>query len=235
MKRKHPLIAILLPISLAASNLIISPRFGQAQTPVRVAEVRLEKLQQRQAVTGSLRAVARGDVAALESGRLVQLTVRAGDTVSKGELIARVDDRRLKSERAAAEADRRIAEADLKRHKATGKLAARNLARAESLVGQNAVSEQEVDRYRAEAAISLAEIEAAQRRIDRATQTIQLLDVRLADTNVMAPYDASVVARHVEPGDWVRPGDKLVTLVSRGPLEAWLEVPERLAASIRSD
>lgn len=49
---------------------------------------------------------------------------------------------------------------------------------------------------------------------------------------VVAPYDASVVARHVEPGDWVQPGDKLLTLVSTGPMEARLEVPERFAADL---
>lgn len=233
MKRRRPFVAGLLSLSLAVSNL--TTYFANAQTPVRVAKVRSETLQQRQAVTGSLRAVARGDVAALEAGRLVELRVRAGDSVSKGDVIAKIDDRRLQAERAAAEADQRIAEAELKRHQATAKLAARNLARAESLVGQNAVSEQEVDRYRAESAVSIAEIEAAQRRIQRAAQTIRLLDVRLADVNIFAPYDASVVERHVEPGDWVRPGDKLLTLVSRGPLEAWLEVPERLAASVLDD
>ncbi len=208
------------------------PRHSDAQTPVRVSEVRLERLQQRQMVTGSLRAIARGDVAALESGRLNELTAREGDTIAKGDVIARVDDRRLQAERKAAEADRRVAEAELKRHRATAKQAAANLARGEKLIRQNAVSRQELDQFRAASDVATAEIEAAQRRIERASETIRLLDVRLSDTTVIAPYDASVVARHVEPGDWVQPGDKLLTLVSTGPVEAWLEVPERYAPAI---
>lgn len=213
-------------------GLAVHSDWARAQTPVRVANVRTETLQQRQMVTGSLRAIARGDVAALESGRLVELAVRAGDTVSKGQVIAQIDDRRLQAEKLAAEAEKRVAEAELRRHRATAGQAAANLARSEKLIVQNAVSQQELERYRAESEVALAEIEAAERRIERASESVHLLEIRLSDTKVVAPYDAYVVGRHVESGDWVRPGDKLLTLVSRGPLEAWLEVPERLADAI---
>ncbi|MEM0926302.1 MAG: efflux RND transporter periplasmic adaptor subunit [Planctomycetota bacterium] len=203
-----------------------------AQTPVRVADVRLEVLQQRQKVTGSLRAIARGDLAALESGRLVELTVREGDRVSKGDVVAKVDDRRLRAEHSELKADLRVAEAELERQKALAKQATANLARAERLIMQKAVSHQELDQYRAESEVAIAEVDAARRRIERSAERIRLLEIRLSDTSVVAPYDAGVVARHVEPGDWVQPGDKLLTLVSTGPMEARLEVPERFAADL---
>ena len=38
-----------------------------------------------------------------------------------------------------------------------------------------------------------------------------------------------MVVRHAEPGEWVKPGDPLITMVSVR-LEAWLQVPERFAA-----
>lgn len=201
------------------------PVFGQ--TPVRVAEVRNERLQQRQAVTGSLRAVARGEVAALEAGRLIKLTVREGDTVSQGDVIGEIDSRRLQAQKSAARADLRVAEAELKRHQAIAARAASDLARGEKLKLQSAVSQQELDGYRAAANVADAEIESVTRQIERANETIRLLDIRLSDTTISAPYDASVVARHVEVGDWVQPGDPLLTLVSTGPVEAWLEIPER--------
>ncbi|MEM9825229.1 MAG: efflux RND transporter periplasmic adaptor subunit [Planctomycetota bacterium] len=203
-----------------------------AQTPVRVAQVRLEHLQQRQAVTGSLRAVARGELAALESGRLMTLAVREGDVVKQGDVIATIDSRRLRAQRSAAEADVRVAEAELKRHAAIAKRAAADLQRGRKLIRRNAVSQQELDSFRAAADVATAEVESAKRQIERANESIRLLDVRLSDTEITAPYDASVVARHVEPGDWVQPGDSLLTLVSSGPIEAWLEVPERFAAHL---
>ncbi|MCA9171401.1 MAG: efflux RND transporter periplasmic adaptor subunit, partial [Planctomycetales bacterium] len=126
----------------------------------------------------------------------------------------------------------RVAQAELARTRAQGRLAASNLERKEKLIGQNAISRQELEQFQVASEVAQAEIEAAQRRIDRIVQSIALLDVRLSDTQIEAPYDASVVARHVEPGDWVAAGDPLLTLVSTGPIQAWLEVPERFADEI---
>ncbi|MEM8668098.1 MAG: efflux RND transporter periplasmic adaptor subunit [Planctomycetota bacterium] len=223
-----------LAAGLTAGALMLTQPAG-AQTPVRVASVRVESLQQQQAVTGSLRAVARGDIAALESGKLLELTVREGDKIREGDVIARVDARRLTTQRSAANADKRVAEAELKRHQATAKRAAADLERGQRLIQQNSLSRQELDRFQAAYDIATAEIDAAKQRIDRAGETIRLLDVRLSDTTVTAPYNALVVARHLEPGDWVQPGDKLLTVVSDGPIQAWLEVPERLAVAIQQD
>ncbi|MDA8744486.1 efflux RND transporter periplasmic adaptor subunit, partial [Rubripirellula amarantea] len=94
------------------------------------------------------------------------------------------------------------------------------------------VSRQELDQHQSAVEVARADIEAAKRRIERINQSIELLDVRLSDTQIEAPYDASVVDRHVEPGDWVAAGDPLLTLVSTGPIQAWLEVPERFANAI---
>ena len=203
------------------------PALGQ--TPVRVAEVRNERVQQRQAVTGSLRAVARGQVAALEAGQLIRLTVREGDSVSQGDVIGEIDSRRLEAQKSAAEADLRVAQAELKRHQAIAARATSDLARGEELNRRNAASQQELDGFRAALDVASAEIESVKRQIERANETIRLLDIRLSDTKIAAPYGASVVARHVEVGDWVQPGDPLLTLVSTGPVEAWLEVPERFS------
>jgi RND family efflux transporter MFP subunit len=211
---------------------ILATTVLSAQVPVRVGSVDREPMQQRQAVTGSLRAVARGNVAALEPGQLVELTVREGDAVKKGDIIARIDARRLEAQRAEAAAEKMVAAADLQSSEATAVKAKADHARAEKLYERNAVSRQELDAAQAEALVTTANIDAAKRRIDRIEQTIRLLDVRLKDTRIRAPYDATVVTRHLELGDWVQAGDPLLTLVSTGPIEAWLEVPERYAGEI---
>lgn len=48
----------------------------------------------------------------------------------------------------------------------------------------------------------------------------------------MAPFDGRVTLRHIEPGEWLTPGQAVVTLVSTGTIEAWLQVPERYAADV---
>lgn len=203
-----------------------------AQAPVRVAKVQRQVIQKRHAVTGSLRARSRGDVAALEAGKIVEITVREGDVVKKGDIVARVDARRLESQKKQVLADKRVAEADLESHRAQAERAKADYARSQRLVQHNAASRSELDEHKAAARVAEANIQSTQRRIERTNETIELLDIRLADTVIRAPYDASVIERHAEPGDWLQPGEPLLTLVSTGPIEAWLEVPERYASAV---
>ena len=64
---------------------------------------------------------------------------------------------------------------------------------------------------------------------------ITLFDVRLDDLQVRAPFAGRVVTRHAEPGEWLIPGNPVVTLVSSGQIEAWLAVPERYTARVATD
>lgn len=198
-----------------------------AQTPVHVASVKSQQMQARHKVTGSLQAVARGNLAALEPGRLVELSVREGEQVVQGEVVARIDARRLQAQKAEAEAELEVARAELDSQRAIAKRAAADLARTSQLIRQSAISQQEVDAVEAEALVAKANVLSSQRRIERLNQSLRLIEVRLSDTEIRAPYDAQVVQRHVELGDWVQAGESLLTLISTGPIEAWLDVPER--------
>ncbi|MEM9364845.1 MAG: efflux RND transporter periplasmic adaptor subunit [Planctomycetota bacterium] len=214
--------------SLAFWLVGILPAIGQ--TSVRVADVRHERIQQRQAVTGTIRAVARGDVAALENGRLEMLDAREGDLVQAGEIVAKIDQRRLRAQIAASQAERSVIESEVTRHKARARQADSDLIRGKNLIARNAISRQEFDAYQAAADAARAETDSALRTIDRIDQEIKLLQIRLSDTEIQAPYDATVVSRHVEVGDWVQSGEPLLTLVSTGDVKAWLEVPERFSS-----
>lgn len=208
------------------------PLQADAQVPVRVGAVEKQVVQHRHAVTGTLRPVAQGQVAAIESGKVVEVLFREGQEVKQGDLIARIDSRRLELQRREAEADRDAAIAELDREKALLKKARIDLERARQLVPQRAVSQSELDASQAAFEVAEANILATNRKIDRLAETIRLLQVRLDDTAVYAPYDASVVERLVEPGDWLSPGEPILSLVSTGPIEAVLDVPERFLQDI---
>ena len=69
---------------------------------------------------------------------------------------------------------------------------------------------------------------SAARRAEALVAELALLDVRIHDATLRAPFDGVVVERHVEVGEWVKAGDPSVTLISSSALEVWLDVPERL-------
>ncbi len=45
---------------------------------------------------------------------------------------------------------------------------------------------------------------------------------------MLAPFDGLVVSKMAEVGRWVDPGDAVIEVVSRGTIDAVVDVPERL-------
>lgn len=186
-------------------------------------------------VTGSLRAKQRAEVAARESAAVESLDVDEGDLVEKDAVIATLDGRRLTAQHLEAEAALTAARAELTQREAEHARALQNEKMIGDLWKEEAVAEREyLDSVR-EMKVAAAREDAARKSIEAAEKRRDLLIVRKADLEVHAPFTGRVVARHTERGEWLREGDPVVTLVSTGELEAWLQLPERQAAALKAD
>ncbi|XZE21336.1 efflux RND transporter periplasmic adaptor subunit [Pirellulaceae bacterium SH449] len=203
-----------------------------SQSAVRTEQVQLESLRLRHSITGTLRSIARGRLAVLEPGRVVEVIVREGDEVRKGDIVARIDARRLEVQKKELESEVERGKADLQRERARLKQAGADLNRAAKLMEERAISDTEYDEYLAAKEIADATILATEKNLDRLTQSIALMQIRIDDMTLRAPFDASVIERLAEPGDWMQAGDAILTLVSTGNLEAWLDVPERFVREV---
>lgn len=218
---------------VASLFLVATPAFAQMPpTVVRAVAAQTQSVEPHHRFTGSLRAVARGDVAALEDGRVLEVTVREGATVKKGDIVARIDDRRLKAQQGELDASLHTAQALIAQREAELRQANLDMERASTLIRNNAISQQLYDRSETQVAVAQAQLETDRRRLEEIKQQLKLIQVRLDDTVVRAPYDAQVIQRHTEAGEWIRAGEPFVTLVSTGQIEAWLEIPERFAGIV---
>ncbi len=199
---------------------------------VRPAEKRdmVEKL----SVTGTLRSVRRAEVAARESAAVDALLVDEGDLVKSGDVLARLDPRRLQAQIQEASADLTSARADLAQREAERERAVRDEEMMRGLWEQRAVAEREYLDSLREMKVAEARVNAADEMIEASRQRLDLLEVRKGDLEVRAPFDGRVVARHTEVGEWLGEGSPVVTLVSTGEAEAWLQLPERSAGLLRA-
>lgn len=185
-------------------------------------------------VTGTLHAVRRSDVAARESAAVEALEVDEGDAVEANAVIARLDPRRLEAQIQEAEAALTVSRAELTQREAEQERAVRDEEMMRGLWDQRAVAEREyLDSVR-EMKVAEARANAAKETIEAATKRRDLLAVRRDDLVVRAPFAGRVVALHTELGEWLREGDPVVTMVSTGEIEAWLQLPERHAALMRA-
>lgn len=153
-------------------------------------------------------------------GRLVEIPVREGDRVRRGDLMARLDTRLLEAELAEAKAHAR-------REEAGRELTAIELRRACELRaagGDRLISEIDVEAARARHAQSEAGLLAALAAVER-------VEVLIANSSVRAPFDGVVVEKSAEVGEIVSTASAgtnargaVVTLIDPESLEIQVEL-----------
>lgn len=122
-------------------------------------------------------------------GRIEELPVDIGDQVKKGALLCRLDDRDLQIERS-----QRLIEIDGSRLQL--QKARRNFHRQEDLFKKTLISQEVHDDAR-------TDFDLATNALDRAEQTLKLVEDRLRKTRIEAPFDCTVLTRPVSLGQTV--------------------------------
>ena len=206
---------------------------GPPPANVILATVESKTSTQTHQVVGTLRAKSRAKIAAREAGATLTINFDEGDLVEINSVIATLDTRRLDAQIAEATAEITVAEALVHQKKSRVKRSAIDLAMKETAFAGNALSEAEVLDARSANNVDNSIYASAQDSLKAAKSRLELLNVRLDDLKILAPFTGRVVERHIEPGEWAEPGSAIVTLVSSGEIEAWLQVPERFATTAR--
>lgn len=200
---------------------------GKARaTPVTSAAVTRGPITQRGRYPGELTADAT-DVAAFYAGRLVSVKVRVGDVVQAGEVVAELDPVDAREQIAQARAQAKAAAADEQRAKVERDAATAEASRLEPLARDQLISQLEIDKQRARAKSLAAAAEAAKANEAEAHARVRLLERRIVESAVKAPFAGRVAARYVDPGATVAAGARLVRIVQTSPLRVRFEVPER--------
>lgn len=219
--------------SYAVAALVLCSLPIQAQAPpaqqVKAGMVELQRVQEKRTVTGSLRALSRAEIAAIEPGRVVSIDVDEADRVKKGDLLAKIDTRRLSQQVAQNESELEISEATISQREAELQNYRADLEALQQAQMQmaGAVSDQDIRAARTNVRVAEARLNVARKDLQRVRARLGELHVRLEDCVIRAPFDGRVVRRQAELGEWLNPGDPVVTLVSSGVIEAWIEVPEK--------
>jgi RND family efflux transporter MFP subunit len=222
---------LLLAVFIAGVAIPVS-FFAQGQAaPVKVKTVELKKIQKRQVVTGNLKAIKRSEVACKESGTLILVNVKEGQVVSRGDVLAEIDSKRLKLEVKKAGLEITIALIDENKMKVELANYKKELKRREGAkkIASGAISEEIIQGAKTKTDIAEASLEAAKQQRFIAKTHLDLLQLRLNNTKIRSPFDGIVVRKHVEVGEWINPGDSIVTLISRGKLEVEFEIPEQFS------
>ncbi|WP_353570452.1 efflux RND transporter periplasmic adaptor subunit [Candidatus Albibeggiatoa sp. nov. BB20] len=214
---------------LLISSLLFLVTTVQAQQVVRTETVQLQPLQQRNRVTGNLKALSEAHLAVRESGYVSKVFVNEGSRVKKGGKLLQLDKRRLNSQLAQLQAELNQAKASVKQRKAELDNAKIELEADQYSAKKKAISQRVLRSSKTSVTVSQAALQAAQASVEAHHAQIQYLKVRLADLNLYAPFSGLVTERFAEQGEWFNQGQQAISMVEDTKLEAWLDVPERFA------
>jgi RND family efflux transporter MFP subunit len=188
-----------------------SPQVTLEFAPSDLARVEKQSLARWLPVSGTVQPVHQATVKAKVSGDVHQVTVREGESVQAGQLLARIDTADLESKLIERQGVLESAKAQLA-------LAENNRANSLALLKQNFISQNAFDN-------SESSYNVAQGNVKSAEAQVQIARNALKDAIATSPLSGIVAKRHVQPGEKVAFDSPLVTVVNLRDLELQAMVP----------
>jgi len=148
---------------------------------------------------GEVRAINQVTLSSQQPGRVSDIYFDSGDHVEAGSLLIQLDD--------APE------QADLQAANAATKFAKYQLERAQNLVKIDAVSDEVLQQRQAE--------------FDRLSAQVEQIKARIGQLRVIAPFSGELGLREVDLGQYVNPGEMLVTLTSLNKVYVNFDAPQQ--------
>jgi membrane fusion protein (multidrug efflux system) len=148
---------------------------------------------------GSLLANEEVDIVSKVSGKVTGVFFKEGTTVKKGALLVKIYDEDL--------------QAQLGRSEIQEKMLFEKLERQRVLLSKDAVSRESFDQLQTDYNVILADI--------------NLLKVRIAETEVRAPFDGVIGFRYVSEGTYVQPSVKIAHLIDYSQMKLEFAIPEK--------
>jgi len=215
-----------LMLALAAASLAAcgsdEPDAGEAAAAVLAAtgtyEVTADSVATTVTVEGTVQARQRAEISTRMMARVSEVAVEIGSRVGAGQVLIRlgVDD---------VEAGRAKAEAALTVARAARDEAARQAARMDTLLAQDAVARVQRD----QAHLMLTQVES---QLVMAEAALREAETAAGYARIEAPFAGAIVARAVDPGDVAAPGMPLLVVESAGAREAVLRVAPDVASAL---
>ncbi len=206
---------------------------GARVQTVQTGVVSTGLLSEKVSLTGSLRAKEQVDISPKIAGRLVNILVDTGHSISKGALIAQIEDDEIRQQVERSKAAIAVADATIAQREAELENARAELARKKQLVEAGLLSRIELDalEMRRRVAQSQVELARAQKRQSEAEQ--RELHIRQDQTRIHSPISGLVARRHMHPGAMINSGTPVVTVVSVSPMVIEAKASERDIARVK--
>jgi len=200
--------------------------------PVEVASIERGPMELRRTFSGALEAPGQFVVAPKVSGRVERLTVNLADTVSRGQVVAELDNDEYVQAVAQSRAELAVARANLVEAESALEIAGRELDRVIRLRERGVASEANLDTARANRLAKKARLEVAMAEVTRAEASLETARIRLGYTRITADWSGGkgsrvVAERYVDEGQTVSANTPLLRIVELDPVTGVIFATEK--------
>lgn len=185
-----------------------STTIQEKETLVQVAKVEQRALAPKTMIVGSVQARHYGELSAGIQGKL-QWIQEAGSHVKRGDIIAKLDNRRLLLQQAEQQANIEYETVLLNREQA-------NYKRVSQLT--SSISKAELDQIRSERDLAITKLKLAEIKL-------ALIQDELAKTAIHAPFNGIITERQHQVGEDVTPASPILSILDPQQLEIRLYAP----------
>lgn len=233
MKRRTKIIiavVVVLAIGGITAASIVSK--GKEGTAVTFGKVERTELVSKVTANGQIDAQRKVDLSAHVMGQIVNLAVREGDVVKKGDFLLQIDQKQLAASAEGAAASMRALFSERDASRANLSEAQQNFARAKKNYDERIISPAEHDRARTSLDAARANVATIEERIAQSRANLAAARDTLSKTTMRAPMSGIITALPVEEGEVAvigtmnNPGTKLLTIADMSLVEAVMEVDE---------
>lgn len=184
--------------------------------------------------SGPLVAEQQADIAAERNGRVVSVKVRIGDRVKKGQILAELDDRSLRSACESQKARMASAQAQLREWQAEQHTAESDLRRADAMREAKIISDENWEHAKYRVDETMEEVTRFREEATAAEADLSTANLQLEQSRIVAPFAGVVGRSSARPAQEVKPGDVLFWITAEAPLQVLFTVPETEMAAFSS-
>jgi RND family efflux transporter MFP subunit len=167
-------------------------------------------------VVGNLIGKATVDVVPRVAGRLETVNVQLGDRVTRGQTVAKLEDRAIREQVNQVRANIEVNQATLKARENDAVVAKNSLDRARTSFERGLLSQQGLEDAEARYNSAISQVTVAQAQLVSTQARLDELSVTLSDTSVVSPVDGFVGRRNLDSGAFAGGNTPIISVVDIG-------------------
>jgi HlyD family secretion protein len=230
-KRRKIIVFTGIAVVLVTLTLLAIFRKREAVITVQTEKVARRNLTELVVANGKIQPVVQVKISAEVSGEIIELPVKEGQRVQKGDLLAKIKPDVYIANRRSAEAAYLSARAGKLQAEASLRKAELDFNRNDDLFKNKLISDSTQLEFKTELDIARAQVESATHQVDVAKASLSRVEEELAKTTIDSPLTGTVSKLNLEVGERVAgntmmAGTEIMTVADLNDMEARVDIGE---------